>query len=84
MNLDVAIDSEVINIDDSVTKFLGKDAFKYKVSETFEFEYFRNIHGGLSLDTGPKYQCARRQCYDVLASSGRRPVVIDYSHDRQR
>ncbi|XP_078046693.1 uncharacterized protein LOC144475043 [Augochlora pura] len=32
MNLDVAIDSEVINIDDSVTKFLDKDAFKYKNS----------------------------------------------------
>ncbi|XP_076648487.1 uncharacterized protein LOC143356568 [Halictus rubicundus] len=31
MNLDVAIDSEVINNDDSVTKFLGKDAFKYKI-----------------------------------------------------
>ncbi|XP_076243319.1 uncharacterized protein LOC143184743 [Calliopsis andreniformis] len=31
MNLDVAIDSEVINIDGSVTKFLGKDAFKYKI-----------------------------------------------------
>nr|XP_034193225.1 uncharacterized protein LOC117610217 isoform X2 [Osmia lignaria] len=30
MNLDVAIDSEVINIDSSVAKFLGKDAFKYK------------------------------------------------------
>lgn len=31
MNLNVAIDSEVINIDGAVTKFLGKDAFKYKV-----------------------------------------------------
>ncbi|XP_076291452.1 uncharacterized protein LOC143214371 [Lasioglossum baleicum] len=31
MNLDVAIDSEVINNDDSVPKFLGKDAFKYKI-----------------------------------------------------
>ncbi|XP_015435550.1 PREDICTED: uncharacterized protein LOC107191110 [Dufourea novaeangliae] len=31
MNLDVAIDSEVINIDGSVAKFLGKDAFKYKI-----------------------------------------------------
>lgn len=31
MNLNVAIDSEVINIDGTVTKFLGKDAFKYKV-----------------------------------------------------
>lgn len=34
MNLDVAIDSEVINIDSSVAKFLGKDAFKYKVSSS--------------------------------------------------
>ncbi|CAK9828293.1 Fez family zinc finger protein 2 [Anthophora retusa] len=31
MNLDVAIDSDVINIDSAVTKFLGKDAFKYKI-----------------------------------------------------
>ncbi|XP_003399243.2 uncharacterized protein LOC100645768 [Bombus terrestris] len=31
MNLNVAIDSEVINIDGAVTKFLGKDAFKYKI-----------------------------------------------------
>ncbi|CAL7940690.1 unnamed protein product [Xylocopa violacea] len=31
MNLDVAIDSEVINIDSTVAKFLGKDAFKYKI-----------------------------------------------------
>lgn len=31
MNLDVAIDSEVINIDGSVTKLLEKDDFKYKV-----------------------------------------------------
>ncbi|XP_053983689.1 uncharacterized protein LOC128878981 [Hylaeus volcanicus] len=31
MNLDVAIDSEVINIDGSVTKLLGKDAYKYKL-----------------------------------------------------
>ena len=33
MNLNVAIDSEVINIDGAVTKFLGKDAFKYKVKK---------------------------------------------------
>ncbi|XP_076168161.1 uncharacterized protein LOC143147112 [Ptiloglossa arizonensis] len=31
MNLDVAIDSEVINIDGSVTKLLEKDDFKYKI-----------------------------------------------------
>ncbi|XP_043264513.1 uncharacterized protein LOC122404540 [Colletes gigas] len=31
MNLDVAIDSDVINIDGAVSKFLGKDAFKYKI-----------------------------------------------------
>ncbi|XP_017880353.1 zinc finger protein 148-like [Ceratina calcarata] len=33
MNLDVAIDSEVINVDGTVAKFLGKDAFKYKMLE---------------------------------------------------
>lgn len=33
MNLDVTIDSEVINLDSSVSKFLGKDTFKYKVSK---------------------------------------------------
>lgn len=42
MNLNVAIDSEVINIDGAVTKFLGKDAFKYKVkvSKLFLFSSF--------------------------------------------
>lgn len=32
MDLDAAIDSEVINIDGTVTKLLGKDALRYKVS----------------------------------------------------
>ncbi|XP_072756885.1 uncharacterized protein [Anoplolepis gracilipes] len=33
MDLDVAIDSEVINIDGTVTKLLGKDALRYKILE---------------------------------------------------
>ncbi|XP_029658905.1 uncharacterized protein LOC115232889 isoform X4 [Formica exsecta] len=33
MDLDAAIDSEVINIDGSVTKLLGKDALRYKILE---------------------------------------------------
>lgn len=41
MNLDVAIDSEVINIDGSITKFLGKDAFKYKVQNEVFSHHFR-------------------------------------------
>lgn len=32
MDLDAAIDSEVINIDGTVAKLLGKDALRYKVS----------------------------------------------------
>jgi len=32
MDLDAAIDSEVINIDGTVTKLLGKEALRYKVS----------------------------------------------------
>lgn len=32
MDLDAAIDSEVINIDGTVTKLLAKDALRYKVS----------------------------------------------------
>lgn len=32
VDLDTAIDSEVINIDGTVTKLLGKDALRYKVS----------------------------------------------------
>ncbi|KAH0950916.1 hypothetical protein HN011_002475 [Eciton burchellii] len=33
MDLDAAIDSEVINIDGTVTKLLGKDALRYKIFE---------------------------------------------------
>ncbi|KMQ94469.1 fez family zinc finger protein 2 [Lasius niger] len=33
MDLDAAIDSEVINIDGTVTKLLGKDALRYKILE---------------------------------------------------
>lgn len=32
MDMDAAIDSEVINIDSNVAKLLGKDALRYKVS----------------------------------------------------
>lgn len=32
VNLDAAIDSEVINIESAVTKLVGKDALRYKVS----------------------------------------------------
>lgn len=43
MDLDAAIDSEVINIDGSVTKLLGKDALRYKVSAKVRYlKYLSN------------------------------------------
>jgi len=43
MDLDAAIDSEVINIDGTVTKLLGKDALRYKVSAKVRYlKYLSN------------------------------------------
>lgn len=43
MDLDTAIDSEVINIDGTVTKLVGKDALRYKVSAEVRYlKYLSN------------------------------------------
>lgn len=43
VDLDTAIDSEVINIDSSVTKLIGKDALRYKVSAKVRYlKYLSN------------------------------------------
>lgn len=43
VDLDAAIDSEVINIDGSVTKLVGKDALRYKVSAKVRYlKYLSN------------------------------------------
>jgi len=43
VDLDAAIDSEVINIDGTVTKLVGKDALRYKVSARVRYlKYLSN------------------------------------------
>lgn len=43
VDLDAAIDSDVINIDGTVTKLLGKDALRYKVSaKVWYLKYLSN------------------------------------------
>lgn len=43
MNMDATISSEVINIDDTVTKLLGKEALRYKVSAKVSYlKYLSN------------------------------------------
>lgn len=43
VDLDAAIDSEVINIDGTVTKLVGKDALRYKVSAKVRYlKYLSN------------------------------------------